>query len=84
MRHALEVFDHQGEITALTSRQAEMDVIVPLMDALNGAQLHQELASFPSGLAGYWDYYRRVEQVYQACLTRYPRAVVQALACGWQ
>jgi len=84
LRHALEVFDQQGEITALTSRQAEIDAIVELMDALHCAQLHQELASFTAGLAGYWGYYQRVEQVYQACLTRYPRAVVQALARGWQ
>jgi len=84
LRNALEVFDHQGEITALTSRQAEIDAIVQLMDELDCAQLHQELASFTAGLAGYWGYYQRVEQVYQACLTRYPRAVVQALACGWQ
>jgi len=84
LRQTLEVFDHQGEIMALTSRQEEIDAIVELMDTLHCAQLHQELASFTAGLAGYWGYYPRVEQVYQVFLTRYPRAVVQALARGWQ
>ena len=84
LRQALELFDDRGEIIALTSRQAEMAAIVQLMDALACAQLHQALASFTSGLEGYWGYYQRAEQVYQACLKRYPREVVQALACGWQ
>ena len=84
LRQALALFDDQGEITALTSRQAEIDAIVQLMDELPCAQLHQALASFASGLEGYWGYYQRAEQVYQACMKRYPRDVVQALACGWQ
>jgi hypothetical protein len=84
LRHALELFDEQGEIIELTVRQAEIEAIMTLMDALACAQLHQALASFASGLEGYWGYYQRAEQVYQACLKRYPREVVQALACGWQ
>ena len=84
LRHALELFDEQGEITELTSRQAEIEAIVQLMDALACAQLHQALASFTAGLAGYWGYYQRAEQVYQAYRKRYPHEMVQALACGWQ
>ena len=84
MRQALELFDDQGEIIALTSRQAEMAAIVHLMDALACAQLHQALASFTSGLEGYWGYYRRAEDVYQGLTQRYPRAVVEVWACGWQ
>ncbi len=84
LRHALELFDDQGELTELTSRQAEIEAIVTLMDTLDGAQLHQALVSFASGLQGYWGYYQGAQQVYQECITRYPREVVQALACGWQ
>jgi hypothetical protein len=84
LRQALELFDAQGESTALTSRQAEIAAIVQLMDELACAQLHQALASFTSGLAAYWGYYQRAEQVYQGYRRRYPHEVVQALACGWQ
>jgi hypothetical protein len=42
------------------------------------------LSSFAAGLEGYWDYYRKAEAVYQGLIERYPHAVVQALACGWQ
>jgi hypothetical protein len=84
LRQALELFDEHGVIPELPFRQAEMEAIVTLMDELAGAQLHQDLASFTSGLAGYWGYYQRAEQVFQAFLRRYPREVVQALACGWQ
>jgi hypothetical protein len=84
LRQALELFDEQGAITALAFRKAEIDAIVTLMGELDGAQLHQDLASFASGLEGYWGYYQRAEQVFQERITRYPREVVQALACGWQ
>jgi hypothetical protein len=84
LRQALELFDEQGEIIELTLRQAEIEAIVTLMDTLACAQLHQALASFASGLEGYWGYYQRAEQVYQEYRKRYPHAVVQALACGWQ
>jgi hypothetical protein len=84
LRHALELFDEQGVIPELTFRQAEIEAIVQLMDELACAPLHQALASFTSGLEGYWGYYQRAEQVFQAFLRRYPREVVQALACGWQ
>jgi hypothetical protein len=84
LRQALELFDERGELTDLTSRQAEIAAIVQLLDELACARLHQALASFASGLEGYWGYYQRAEQVYQAYSTRYPREVVQALALGWQ
>jgi hypothetical protein len=84
LRQTLEVFDERGGLTALPSRQAEIDAIVTLMATLDDVSLHQTLVSFASGLEGYWSYYQRVEQVYQACMARYPRDVVQALACGWQ
>jgi len=84
LRQALALFDEQGEITELTSRRAEIAAIVQLMDELACAQLHQALASFASGLEGYWGYYQRAEQVYQEYSKRYPCEVVQALACGWQ
>ena len=84
MRHALALFDDQGALTALTSRQAAIAAIVTLMDTLDGAQLHQTLVSFASGLQGYWGYDQGAQQVSQECITRSPREVVQALACGWQ
>jgi hypothetical protein len=84
LRQALALCDEQGEITALTSRQAEMAAIVQLLDALACAPLHQALASFASGLEGSWGYDQRAEQVYQEDSKRDPCAVVQALACGWQ
>jgi hypothetical protein len=84
LRHALELFDEQGMIPELTLRKAEIEAIVTLMNELDGARLRQDLASFTSGLAGYWGYYQRAEQVLQAFLRRYPREVVQVLACGWQ
>jgi len=84
LRQTREVFDARGGLTALTARQAEIDAIVTLMDTLDDGSLHQTLVSFTSGLEGYCSYYQRVEQVYQACMARYPRDVVQALACGWQ
>ena len=84
LRRALELFNDQGDLKELTSRQAEIQAIVTLMDTLDGAPLHQALVSFASGLEGYWGYYQGAEKVYQEYITRYPRAVVQALACGWQ
>jgi len=42
------------------------------------------LTSFASGLEGYWGYYQRAEAVYQGLIERYPHAVGEALACGWQ
>ena len=84
LRQALELFDEQGMIPELIWRKAEIEAIVTLMNELDGVRLHQDLASVTSGLAGYWGYYQRAEQVLQAFLRRYPREVVQALACGWQ
>jgi len=84
LRKALELCDEQGEIQELAARQAEIGTILELMRALGCQQLQQELLSFAAGLEGYWDYYRKAEAVYQGLIERYPRAVVQALACGWQ
>ena len=84
LRKALELCDEQGAIQELAARQAEIGTILELMRALGCQQLKQELSSFAAGLEGYWDYYRKAEAVYQGLIERYPRAVVQALACGWQ
>jgi len=84
LRKALELFDSDGRITDLTARQAEIKAILELMRELGCEKLHQELTSFASGLKGYWGYYQRAEEAHQGLITRYPRAVVEALACGWQ
>src|SRR5215475_1706606 len=84
LRQALELFDSEGRIPDRASRQAEIEVILALMRELGCAQLQQALSSFASGLEGYWSYYRRAEDVYQGLTQRYPRAVVEVCACGWQ
>jgi hypothetical protein len=84
LRKALELCNEQGEISELVARQAEIGAILELMRELGGQQLQRELSSFAAGLEGYWDYYRKAEAVYQGLMERYPRAVVQALADGWQ
>jgi len=84
LRQALALCDEQGEIQELAARQAEIGAILELMRELGCPQLTQEVSSFAAGLEGYWDYYRKAEAVYQGLSERYPRAVVQALACGWQ
>jgi hypothetical protein len=84
LRKALEWCDEQGEIQELAARQAEIGAILEWMGALGCQQLQQELSSFAAGLEGYWDYDRKAEAVYQGLIERYPCAVVQALACGWQ
>ena len=84
LRKALELCNDQGEINELAARQAEIGAILELMCELGCQQLQRELASFAAGMEGYWDYYRKAEAVYQGLIERYPRAVVQALACGWQ
>src|SRR4029453_8056544 len=61
-----------------------IEAILALMHELGCAQLNQALSSFASGLEGYWSYYRRAEDVYQGLTQRYPRAVVEVCACGWQ
>ena len=71
-------------IVVLDSRQAELQAILELMRELGCEQLNQALSSFASGLEGYWSYYRRAEDVYQGLTQRYPRAVVEVCACGWQ
>jgi hypothetical protein len=81
---ALELFDRQGRIPDLAWRQAEIACILELMGSLGSEQLNQELQSFAAGLEGYWGYYQRAEEVYWQLLERYPSAVVQALALGWQ
>lgn len=84
LREVLELFDERGQIKDLAWRQAEIEVILGLMRELGCEQLNQEVKSFASGLEGYWGYYQRAEQVYQGLIKRYPQAVVQALASGWQ
>ena len=84
LRQALELFDSGGRIPDLASRQAEMEAMLGLMRELGCEQLNQELSSFAAGLESYWGYYQRAEEVYQGLLKRYPQAVVEALACGWQ
>ena len=84
LRKALELFDSAGRLQDGASRKAEITAILELMRELGCAQLNQALASFASGLEGYWGYYRRAEDVYQRLLQRYPRAVVEVCACGWQ
>ena len=84
LRKALELFNSEGRIPEGASRQAEIGAIVELMRELGCEQLNQALSSFASGLEGYWSYYRRAEDVYQGLTQRYPRAVVEVCACGWQ
>lgn len=84
LRRALEAFDERGELPALAARQAELAVLLELLGTLESAALRQELQSFATGLAGYWGYYERLAVVYEALCARYPRAVVAALAYGWQ
>ena len=84
LRQELALFDSEGKINDLVSRQAEIEAILALMRELGCAKLKQESKSFAAGLEGYWGYYQRAKAVYQQLLARYPHAVVQALACGWQ
>jgi hypothetical protein len=84
LRKGLEWFDSEGSIPDGASRQAEIEAILALMRELGWAQLQQALSRFAAGLEGYWRYYRRAEDVYQGLTQRYPRAVVEVCACGWQ
>src|SRR5262249_3918537 len=62
----------------------EIEAILALMRELGCAQLQQALSRFASGLESYGSYDRRAEDVYQGLTQRYPRAVVEVWACGWQ
>jgi len=84
LRQELALFDSEGRINDLTSRQAEIEAILALMRELGCEKLTQESKSCAAGLEGYWGYSQRAEEVYRQLLARYPCAVVQALACGWQ
>lgn len=84
LRQALELFNSEGRIQDGASRQAEIGAILALMRELGCAQLKQALASFASGLEGYWSYDRRAEEGYKGLMQRYPRDVVEVCACGWQ
>lgn len=84
LRQVLDLFDPQGEIPDLAWRQAEIGAILALMRELSCEPLNQELKSLATGLASYWGYYERAADVYQGLIERYPRPLVQALACGWQ
>lgn len=57
--------------------------MLELMREVGCAQLQQALASFASGLEGYWGYDQSVEDVYQRLIQRYPRAVVEVCAYRW-
>lgn len=84
LRRALEAFDERGELPALAARQAEIAALLELLGTLESAELRQELKSFATGLAGYWGYYERLALVYAELCAAHPRAVVAALAYGWQ
>lgn len=84
LRRALEAFDERGELPALAARQAEMACLLELMGTLESDALRQEVKRFATGLAGYWGYYERLAVVYEEFCAQHPRAVVAALACGWQ
>ncbi|MCI0420063.1 MAG: hypothetical protein L0312_12705, partial [Acidobacteria bacterium] len=84
LRKALELCDSKGRIADLASRQAEIEAILELMRGLGCEKLNQEIESFAAGLEGYWSYYTRAEKVYQRLSQRYPQAVVEAMAYGWQ
>jgi len=84
LRKALELCDSKGRIPDLASRQAEIEAILELMRGLGCEKLNQEIESFAAGMEGYWGYYTRAEEVYQRLSQRYPQAVVEAMAYGWQ
>jgi len=84
LRKALELFDGQGRIKPAAERQAEIRTILELMKELGDQKLKREVASFASGMEGYWDYYRRTGELYQELIGRYPAEVVRLLCLGWQ
>ena len=84
LRRALEAFDEQGALPALAQRQAEVAALLELLGTLESAELRKELKSFATGLESYGGYYERLAVVYEELCGRYPRAVVAALAYGWQ
>jgi hypothetical protein len=84
LRKALELFNSEGRIQDGAVRKGEIGAILELMRELGCEQLNQAVSSFASGLACYWSYYRRAEEVYQGLMQRYPRDVVEVCACGWQ
>lgn len=84
LRKALELFDGRGRIKPSAERNAEIKTILELMRELGDEKLKREVASFASGMEGYWDYYRRTEEIYQELIRRYPPAVVEMLCLGWQ
>lgn len=84
LRKTLELFDRLGRIKPSAERQAEIKTILELMKELGDEKLKREVASFASGMEGYWDYYRRTEEAYQVLIKRYPPEVVAVLCLGWQ
>lgn len=83
LRQAWAWFDSEGRINDLTARQAEIEAILALRRELGCEKRTQERKSCAAGLAGYWGYEQRAEEVYRQLRARSPCAVVQALACGW-
>lgn len=56
LKTALEGFDSQGRITALTARQAESQALLELMRERGCAKLPQALTRFAAGWEGSWGY----------------------------
>jgi hypothetical protein len=84
LRKALELFAREGRIPDLTSRQAEVEAILGLRRELGCPKRKQAIKSFAAGWECDGGYDQRAEEVYQELLERYPPAVVEAAACGWQ
>ena len=84
LRRLLEPFDEAGALLDLAVRQAEMACVLALFKTLGHEALTAAVASFAQGLKGYWGYYERLAVVNETLCTQHPRAVVAALACGWQ
>lgn len=63
LRQALELFDGQGRIKPSAERNAESGTILELLKELGAEKLKREVASFAAGMEGYWDYYRRTEEI---------------------
>jgi hypothetical protein len=84
LRRLLEPFDEAGAPPELAHRQADIACVLELFKTLGHTALTEAVASFAHGLAGYWGYYERLAVVYETLCAQHPRAVVAALACGWQ
>lgn len=84
LRRWLEAFDEQGQLPELAARQLEIQTVLALLGTLESEALRQEVKSFATGVAGYGGYYECLVVVHEALCAPHPRAVVAALARGWQ